>query len=93
MRLKILTLDSNLNLISLLNLERRIGGDPESSSGDMTVSPDWSEIVEYVQMGSDDEPTWSSTAYCLKSGRYAECGRKKDVKPPDPPVIRQKLGQ
>jgi hypothetical protein len=93
MRLKILTLDSNLNLILLLDLEKRIGGDPEPTSGDMTVSADWSEIVEYVQMGFEEDATWSSTAYCLKSGRYTECGRKKDVKPPDPPVIRQKLGQ
>ena len=93
MRLKILTLDSNLNLILLLDLEKRIGGSPEPSSGDITVAPDWSEIVEYVQMDSDDAPAWSSVAYCLNSGRYAECGRKNDVKPPDPPVIRQKLEQ
>jgi hypothetical protein len=93
-RLKIQSLDANLNLISLLDLEDRIGGGSEPSSGDFTVSPDWSEIVKYLQMDSNDSTaTWSSVAYCFKSGRYMECGRKKDVKPPEPPGIRQKIDQ
>jgi hypothetical protein len=89
MQLEILALDSNLNLITLLDLGDTIGGPLEfSSSGEMTVSPGWSQVVEY---GQDETQTWSSVTYCLKSGFYTECGRKVGVKPPDPPVIRQKL--
>lgn len=94
MKLKVMTLDSNLNLITLLDLEDRIGGPPEPSSGDITVSPDWSQVEKFEQTGPDKEHlTWSSVMFCLKSGRYTECGRKVGVKPPDPPVIRQKLEQ
>jgi protocatechuate 3,4-dioxygenase beta subunit len=94
MKLEIWALDSNLNLITLLNLGTFLcGGGSMASSGDFTVSLDWPQITEYLQTGPDDAHlTWSSATYCLKGGFYTPCGRKDDVKPPEPPVIRQKLG-
>ena len=94
MKLEIWALDANLNLITLLNLGTFLcGGGSMATSGDFTVSPDWSQVTEYLQTGPDDAHlTWSSTTYCLKDGFYTPCGRKEDVKPPEPPVIRQKLG-
>jgi hypothetical protein len=89
MQLKILALDSNLNLITLLDLGETIGGGLLPSSGDITVSPDWSQVVKYEQ---NENQAWSSVTYCLKSGLYTQCDRKGDVKPPEPPVIRHKLG-
>ena len=89
MQLKILALDANLNLITLLDIGETIGGGYLPSSGDIAVSPDWSQVVEYQQ---DEKQAWSSVTYCLKSGLYTQCNRKVDVKPPEPPVIRQKLG-
>jgi len=89
-QLKILALDSNLNLITLLDLGDTIGGgELLPSSGDVTVSPDYSQVVEYLQTGPDDNHlTWSSVTCCLKSGSYTECGRKEGVKPPNPPVLK-----
>jgi hypothetical protein len=94
MKLEIWALDSNLNLITQLNLGAFLcGGGPMPSSGDFTVSPDWSQVTEYLQTGADDDHlTWSSATYCLKGGFYTQCGRKEDVKPPEPPVIREELG-
>jgi hypothetical protein len=91
--LRMWALDENLNLITLFDFESGL----ESSgfdSRDMTVSPDLSRIVEYDQAGEDENNlTWSSVTYCLGDKSYAVCDRKKDVRPPDPPVIRQLLGQ
>lgn len=94
MQLKILALDSNLNLITLLDLGVTIGGGEVMPwSGDITVSPDWSQVTEYLKAGPDDAHlTWSSVTYCLESKSYRQCGRKVDVKPPEPPVIRRELG-
>jgi len=65
------------------------GGELLPSSGDITVSPDYTQVVEYLQTGPDDNHlTWSSVTCCLKSGSYTECGRKEGVKPPNPPVLK-----
>ena len=91
---KIFALDKNLSLITILELDDVVDS-PHLDSQDFTVSPDWSQVVEYNQ--TDDpasgDQKWSSVTYCLASGFYTECGRKDDVKPPDPPVIRQLLEQ
>ena len=89
MRLQILELDANLNLIVLLNLDDTVGGlSPFASSGDVTITPDWSRVVEY---GLDENDVWTSVEHCYTGATYQECGRKTDVKPPSPPVIRNKL--
>ena len=55
MKLEIWALDSNLNLITLLNLGAFLcGGGSMPSSGDFTVSPDWSQVTEYLQAGPDN---------------------------------------
>jgi len=90
--LRILAIDSNENLVTLLNLGSRIGGPPEPSSGDFSVSRDWSRIVEYDAKENDDgDEIWSSVTYCRGDVGYDVCDSKQEVKPPDPPVIRQLL--
>jgi hypothetical protein len=92
--LRILSIDKNLNLITLLDLENTVGGPPDLYSQDFSISPDWSQITEFDQTGGDDDhPTWSSVTYCFGQESYSICGQKEGVKPPDPPLIRQFLGQ
>jgi hypothetical protein len=91
---KIFALDENLNLITILDLNDVVDS-PHLDSQDFTVSPDWSQVVEYNQTEdpASGDQKWSSVSYCLASGMYTECGRKDNVKPPDPPLIRQLLEQ
>jgi hypothetical protein len=93
MKLKMTIIDSNLNLITLLDLGAILCANGMMPwSGDFTVSPDWSQVTEYLKSGPDDAHlTWSSATYCLKDGFYTPCGRKENVRPPEPPVIRQEL--
>jgi len=87
--LSILGVDGDSNLITLLSLRKQIDGDSISSQ-DFSISPDWSRVVEYDAAGEDGERMWSSVAYCLRSGRYEQCGtEKKGVKPPYPPHFKQ----
>jgi hypothetical protein len=91
--LRIFTLDQNFSLITLMDLENVVGN-PELYSQDFSISPDWSHITEYDLGGDDQDPdAWSSITYCLGQEGYTVCDQKKNVKPPDPPVIRQLLGQ
>lgn len=58
---------------------------------DFSISPDWSQIVQYKQEPDDEKGnpgSWSSTTYCLKGTRYEACGRKEGVEPPNPPVLK-----
>ena len=91
--LEIYAIDKNMNLITLLSLGTVIGGGSPPWSQDFTVSADWSKVVEYdaTQNEGGDE-AWSAVTYCRGDLGYAVCDRKQDVKPPEPPVIRQLLG-
>jgi hypothetical protein len=71
-------------------------GDVISDQGpqaqDFTVSPDWSQIIEYDQKQNDEEGnpgSWSSTTYCLKDLHYEKCGEKSAVVPPNPPILKE----
>ena len=62
------------------------------ASQDFSVSPDWSQVTEYNQGNMDEEgnpASWSSTAWCLGKDGYKECGKKDNVQPPDPPVLKE----
>lgn len=85
--LKILAVDSSLNLITLLNIRDVIGGGEEPTSADFTISPDWSKIVEYDQ-AEDADHDWSSVTYCLGAIGYTVCDRKNGVEPPNPRSIK-----
>jgi hypothetical protein len=87
--LSILGIDGDSNLITLLSLRKQIDGDSISSQ-DFSISPDWSRVVEYDATGEDGERIWSSVTYCLRRGRYEQCGvEKKGVKPPYPAFFKQ----
>jgi len=65
-------------------------GSPQSQ--DFEISADWSEIKEYDQNPDEEDGTpgsWSSTAWCLRDSGYEVCGKKDDVQPPDPPLLKE----
>ena len=89
--LKILRLGSDMKLQEVLALGDMIdnGG---GASQDFTVSPDWSQVVQYDQDNMDDKGNpgpWHSTTWCLKDSGYEQCGHKDKVEPPDPPVLKE----
>ncbi len=71
-------------------------------SEDISVSPDWSQVTQYDLRGDDEQSSvWSSTTWCLKANRqidgtegfiYETCGEKENVRPPDPPVVKENCG-
>jgi hypothetical protein len=67
-----------------------LGSGPQDE--DFTISPDWSQVVRYEQEPDDEKGhpgSWSSTTYCLKGAHYEECGKKEQVVPPNPPVLKE----
>ncbi|MGH9572943.1 MAG: hypothetical protein ACRD40_05355 [Candidatus Acidiferrales bacterium] len=88
----IYAIDKNLNLIRILGVDDVIDA-PGLASQDFSLSPDWSNVVEYDQK-SDAEGKWSSKTYCRSGMAYSVCGSQdEDVKPPEPSLIRQFLNQ
>ena len=90
-QLSILRLGSDMKLREVLSLGGLIdnGG---GASQDFTVSPDWSQVVQYDEDNMDDKGNpgpWSSTTWCLKDSGYEQCGHKDKVEPPDPPVLKE----
>lgn len=89
---QILELDKNLNLITLLDLGTTLD-QPGTSSQDYRISADWSPIVQFDDIPDQNgDDKWSSVTFCLESGAYSQCGKELDAKPPDPPLIRQFIG-
>jgi hypothetical protein len=91
--LEIFDLSKDLHLHKALALGNVING-PDLHSQDFTISPDWSQITEYDLLGTYDSSSWSSITWCLKlnggSGyNYERCGEKQNVRPPDPPGLKQ----
>jgi hypothetical protein len=87
--LRILKLGSDTKPQEML----RLGGIIDNGSGaaqDFTVSPDWTQAVQYDQEGDQGDPgPWSSTTWCLGKSVYERCGHKDHVEPPDPPVLKE----
>jgi hypothetical protein len=89
--LKILQLSPDMKIHEVLQL----GGVIDTGTGvsqDFTVSPDWSQVVQYDQHGLTElgQPqAWSSTTWCFGESKYEECGHKDNVTPPDPPVLKE----
>lgn len=67
------------------------GGQP--SSADLSISPDWTQIIlyrEFINTDQPDEgPSWTSTAYCLDGHSYKQCAESKNVHPPDPAKFKE----
>ena len=92
--LRIFDLSQDLEIDTALALEGILSPSLNLLSQDFTISPDWSQVTEYDMRGSEEEPVWSSTTWCLNSnsGRgysYEKCGEKQNVQPPNPPVLKQ----
>jgi len=89
--LRILRLSADMKIHEVLQL----GGVIDTGTGvsqDFTVSPDWSQVVQYDQLGLTElgQPqAWSSTTWCLGESEYEECGHKDNVQPPNPPVLKE----
>jgi len=62
------------------------------ASQDFTVSPDWSQVIEFHRPESDEPgkpKSWSSTTWCLGASEYEECGHQDNAQPPEPPVLKE----
>lgn len=90
--LEIFAIDKTLKLTEALSLGGVVQGDNDAV--DISVSRDWSEVVEYKEQRTEStdangSPFWSATTYCLDAVKYTKCGEKKDVHPPNPPVLKE----
>jgi hypothetical protein len=89
--LRILRLSADMKIHEVLQL----GGVVDTGTGisqDFSVSPDWSQVVQYDQHGLTElgQPqAWSSTTWCLGESEYEQCRHNDNVKPPDPPVLKE----
>jgi hypothetical protein len=89
--LRILRLSADMKIHEVLQL----GGIIDTGTGvsqDFTVAPDWLQVGQYDQRGLTElgQPeAWSSITWCLGEWGYEECGRKDNVEPPDPPVLKE----
>jgi hypothetical protein len=89
--LRILRLSADMKIREVLELGGVVDTGMEASQ-DFTISPDWSQVVEYDRAASDEpgKPRpWSSTTWCLGESEYEECGHEDNVQPPDPPVLKE----
>lgn len=88
---RILRLSVDMKIYEVLELGGVIDTDTGASQ-DFTVSPDWSKVVQYDQLGLTElrQPeTWSSTTWCLGESEYEECGHKDNIEPPYPPILKE----
>lgn len=81
---RMLGVDPNLNLITLLQLGDRIGDPNSPVNEEFSLSPDWSRVTEY---DASSESEWSSVTYCLEGDHYRQCAQTKDVRPPGPSLL------
>jgi hypothetical protein len=88
--LRIFSIDKNWNLKKAIGLGGVIGS-PTLESQDITVSTDWNTVTQYDGKFADQEfekLSWSSTTYCRKGLEFEQCGKKNNVQPPNPPVLK-----
>ena len=80
-------LDKDLNLTEAFALDEIVGG----GSMDLSISDDWSTITRFDQEMTADGGAgpWSSTKLCLHGAVYEECGEQPNVRPPDPPLLKE----
>lgn len=91
--LRIFDLNKDMKLHSALKLGDTIDG-MNLLSQDFTVSPDWSQVMEYGLVGNQAFQAWASITWCLKANGlngyvYVKCGEKENVTPPNPPVLKE----
>ncbi len=97
--LAIYDLGKDRKIFEALRLDGIVDG-TQFISQDFTLSPDWSRVTEYDQAADENDEAgfWSSTTYCLKMDEekyetsapiYKPCGQRKNVQPPNPPVLKQ----
>lgn len=67
-----------------------MGISPYPIKEDFNILPDWSKITDFQESvdSNGDSGPWSSTTYCFQDSRYAECGKKDAVTPPNSPLLR-----
>ena len=69
------------------------GNNGSPSEADLTIVPDWKEIILYREimneMQTDSATPWSSTTYCLEAHAYKQCGESKQAQPPEPPHFKE----
>jgi len=90
--LHILALDKNLKAKQVLSLGGVFQGDDDAA--DFALSPNWLQVIHYQQQRSESndenaKPTWLATTYCLRDMEYVKCGEKKDVQPPNSPLLKE----
>jgi hypothetical protein len=87
--MSIYALDKNLNLTAAFEFDAVVDDGEESL--DFSISADWSAITQFNQKLKDDGTfgPWSSTRWCLEGAKYRECGHQQNVRPPDPPLLKE----
>lgn len=97
--LAIYDLGKNGKIFEALRLDATIDG-TQILSQDFGLSADWARVTRFDQGMNDDDKTdfWSSTTYCLaldtekyetSAHIYKPCGHRKNVQPPNPPVLKE----
>jgi hypothetical protein len=90
--LEIFALDKSLNLKQALSLGGVVRGDQDAA--DFSIAPDWSKVVQYQERPPEQndpnaKSTWTAVTLCLKGMEYVDCGEKKNVQPPNPPLLKK----
>ena len=89
--MRMFSVDKDLNLHLALDL----GGIVDNGTGqseDFSLSDDWLKVSKFEQDPANDkgEPgPWSSTTWCLEGREYRKCGKKQNVEPPNPPLLKE----
>jgi len=89
--LRILRLGTDMKIREVLRLGS-IVDDGTGAAQDFAVSPDWTQVIQYDQDGYGEQGkagAWSSTTWCFSESEYQKCDNKRDVKPPEPPVLKE----
>jgi len=82
-------------ITSALRIQQYLTGmEGQPSEADLTIAPDWKQIVLYREIIVDPQQTdittpWTSTTYCLEGHEYTQCGESKQAQPPDPPHFKE----
>lgn len=73
-----------------ITFDHRVGD--EIAAEDIDFSTDWGHVTDYTKpLNPDDdgELVWSAETFCLKGHAYEACGKKKNIVPPDPPILKE----
>lgn len=73
--------------------EMLTGGEGQPAEADLTIAPDWKQIILYReimdQTQTDTTSPWTSIIYCLEGHAYKQCGELKQVPAPAPPHFKE----